>query len=131
MAEEAKNAHIEAQYKQVHAAGLAPEIASGAAGKLSNAASFGGWLAERLGTNTTDHERLAALSGVTPDDLTRLLQGQAMFPLDADHIQRFATALLELHIVNNPADVWMAAGYEDSDYIVPPSQIVQSMSGTT
>lgn len=131
MAEEEQNAAEGTHYKQVLPAGLAPELASGASGQLGNAAMLGAWLRERLNAASVPSERLAALSGVAPADLARLLEGEAAFPLDADHLQRFATALVELRVVTHPAQVWEAAGFADSEYIVPPSQIVQSMSGTT
>lgn len=131
MAEEPRNTDDNAHYKMVQPSGLATEVASGADGKLGNAASFGGWLKERLESTRADHNQLALLSGVTPDELAWLVKGQAMFLLDADHLQRFATALLELHIVNTPDQVWQAAGFDNSEYITPPSEVVRTMSGTT
>ena len=131
MAEESRNTDKNAHYKMVQPSGLAAEVASGEAGRLGNARSFGSWLKEKLESADADRNEVALLSGVTPNDLDWLFKGQALFPLDSDHLQRFATALLELHIVDAPDQVWQAAGFDASDYITPPSEVVRSMSGTT
>jgi hypothetical protein len=131
MAEEAKNIGDTTHYKQTLPSGLAAEIASEGAGRVGDAGAFGPWLKERLDAASASPAQLALLSGVTAGDLTQLLAGQSVFALDADHLQRFATALGEMGVVSDTSVVWTAAGFEDSDYILPPTQVVQSMSGTT
>jgi hypothetical protein len=130
MAEQEQNRNSGVTYKQVLPAGVAPEVASGAAGRIGDCAAFGPWLRDRLAAASVPLERLAALSGVAPADVQALIDGYMTFPLDADHLQRFAGALTELHVVADPSEIWQAAGFADTEYIVPPSEIVQTMSGT-
>lgn len=131
MAEESRNTDKNAHYKMVQPSGLAAEVASGEKGKLGDAALFGTWLKEKLDSASADRNEFTLLSGVTPNDLDWLFKGQALFPLDADHLQRFATALLEMGILDKPDQLWQAAGFDTSDYITPPSEVVRSLSGTT
>ncbi len=131
-----------ALYREVHASGLAPEISSGRTVSMETTAAFGQWLHAQLGAGTDEEQRarrqqLGALSGISGFDLGRLMDGEPVFPLDSDHVQRLATALLEMRVITEPNEVWIAAGWDGagteaaSDYIVPPSQIVRSMSGNT
>ncbi len=130
MAEEEQNVAEGVHDKLVLPSGLAAEVASSTARQQGDPATFAAWLRDRLGAASVPPDRLAALSGVAPADMARLLDGQPAFPLDVDHLQRLATALIELHVVTNPAQAWEAAGFADSEYIVPPVLIVQTMSGT-
>lgn len=143
MAEQPKEDISHSVYRQVNPSGLASEVSAGRAASPATTAAFGQWLGERLGGGTEEEQRarrqhLGTLSGIGAFDLGRLIEGQVTFPFDADHIQRLATALLEMGAVAAPKDVWAAAGWDtvgtaeaSSDYIVPPSQIVGSMRGET
>lgn len=127
-------------YRSVHASGLGPELSAGRTVSIETTAAFGQWLHAQLGGGTEEEQRakrqqIGALSGISGFDLGRLMEGEPVFPLDSNHVQRLATALLEMRLIANPNEVWAAAGWEGadaagaSDYIVPPSQIVRSMSG--
>lgn len=127
-------------YRTVHPSGLAPEVTVGRTVSMETTAAFGQWLHAQLGGGTEEEQRarrqqIGALSGISGFDLGRLMQGEPVFPLDSNHIQRIATALLEMRLISEPSEVWAAAGWEGadatdaSDYIVPPSQILRSMSG--
>ena len=129
-------------YREVHPSGLAPEISAGHTTGQASGAAFGQWLRERLGGGTEEEQRarrqkLGSLVGISGFDLGRVMDGEPVFPLDSDHVQRLATGLLEMNLITDPKDAWTAAGWDaeetsdDSDYIVPPSQIVRSMRGNT
>ncbi len=128
MTDETQGTTTPAHYKQVLPAGLAPEVTAGSGATVATTAAFGRWLRGQL-TADGSREQVAGLSGMEPWDFSQMLDGHSQFSLDADHVQRIATALLELGLVTNPALVWEAAGYDQTDYIVPPAQVVQSMSG--
>lgn len=122
-------------YRQVAPAGVAPEVTAGAAISPEASIAFGRWLAERLRADSSDMERahrqrLASLSGFDSTDLSRLLAGQAGVPLDPDGLQRLAVALVEMQLVQHSGEVWEAAGIpSQSDYIIPPGQVVRAVSG--
>ncbi len=129
-------------YREVHASGLGPELSTARPVSQASTAAFGQWLHAQLGGGTEEElrgkrQQLGALSGISGFDLGRLMQGEPVFPLDSDHIQRLATALLEMRLISEPNEIWAAAGWNEtggegtSDYIVPPSQVVRSMSGNT
>lgn len=129
-------------YREVHPSGLAPEISAGHTTSQASSATFGQWLRECLGGGTEEDQRarrqkLGSLVGINGFDLGRVMDGEPVFPLDSDHVQRVATGLLEMGLITDPKDAWAAAGWdgadttEASDYIVPPSQIVRSMRGNT
>jgi len=136
----ADNSH--ALYHQVNPSGLASELSAGQTVTPEQTAAFGQWLHGRLHGGTEEDERarrqqVASLSGISAFDLGRLMEGQPMIPLDPDHVQRLATALVEMRVISEPGEVWAAAGLEavegdeDSDYLVPPSRIAGAMSGNT
>lgn len=140
--EQAKAESSHTLYRQVNPAGIAPEVSAGRTVSQGATAAFGQWLHDLLGGGTEEEQRarrqhVASLSGLSAFDLGRLMEGQPVFPLDSDHIQRIASTLLEMRLITEPNAVWAAAGWggagEDdaSDYIVPPSQIVRTMSGST
>lgn len=123
-------------YKQVASAGVAPELSAGTILPAGDATAFGQWLAglmENSSQTTQDagqKARAASLSGLSPAQWESLLAGQPLFALDADHVQRIASALVELGLVAHPDAVWQAAGVStQSDYLVPPGQIVRAVSG--
>lgn len=115
-------------YKQVAPAGIAPEVTSGTGASRETILAFGQWLGLKLSTGEGSRERVATLSGLSINDLTALVEGRPMFPLDTDHIQRLSTALIETGLVTQASDVWEAAGLGASDYIIAPGQIVRSMN---
>lgn len=118
----------EAVYKQVAPAGVATEVTSQNSDDASGA--LGRWLSEKLAGNAEARERVATLSGFSVTDLTALMEGHSPFPLDTDHVQRLATALTEAQVVAHADEVWQALGSGSTDYVLPPSQVVSSMSGT-
>lgn len=116
-------------YKQVLPAGVAPEVSTGEYADQATTASFGPWLGALLNAAPNARERVAALSGIAPADFGQLLEGKPPFLLDTDHVQRIASALTELHLIANPADVWKAAGFDDTEYIVAPENVLRALSG--
>ena len=115
-------------YKQVAPAGVASEVT--AENPPETAAALGRWLTELLGANSETRERIATLSGISLSDLTSLMEGNPLFRLDTDHVQRIATALVEARIIAQADEVWNAISSEvgASDYVLPPMQVVQAMS---
>ena len=115
-------------YHQVAPAGVASEVTS--ENPPERAAALGQWLTEKLGTHSEDRERVATLSGISLGDLTSLMEGHPLFQLDTDHVQRIATALVEARIIVQADEVWNAIGSDAgaSDYLLPPTQVVQAMS---
>ncbi len=118
-------------YKQVAPAGLAAEITADNAVAPETVTALGHWLTDKLTANPTAQERVATLSGISGSDLASLMDGHPLFRLDTDHVQRIATALVEAQVIPHAEEVWnaMAADSGASDYLVPPTQVVQAMSG--
>ena len=116
-------------YKQVAPSGLASEITADNPVAPETVAALGRWLAQTLPAEA--RERVATLSGISQGDLASLLEGHPLFRLDTDHLQRLATALVEAQVIPHADALWQAIGFEadSSDYLVPPTQIVQAMSG--
>jgi hypothetical protein len=115
-------------YKQVLPAGIAPEVSTENYADRPTTAAFGPWLTQHMNAVPNARERVAALSGIPPGDFDQLLDGKPPFLLDTDHVQRLASALTELHLISNPADVWKAAGFEDTEYIIAPEKVLRALS---
>lgn len=119
-------------YKQVAPSGLAAEVDAEKPISPETVTALGNWLATTLGSSPETRERVAVLSGIPVSDLTSLIDGHPLFRLDTDHIQKIATALVEAQIIPHGDEVWkaIASDTDASDYIVPPTQILQAMSNT-
>ena len=117
-----------AVYKPAAPAGLASEITAGLALPAGAADAFGGWLKEKLASGSDVREGVVAHSGLAAAELSSLAAGQSDTPLNRDHIQRIASALVEMGLISHADEAWNAAGLGSSDYLVPPGQIVQAMS---
>jgi hypothetical protein len=117
-------------YKQVAPAGLASEVTADDPVTPETISALGRWLAEKLAGTPGSKERIAALSGLSVSELDSLINGHPLFPLDTDHVQRLATALVEAQIIPHAEEVWNAIGdgAASSDYLVPPAEIVRAMS---
>lgn len=133
MAEETWKTPGETVYKQVASAGLAAEVTGSDPVAPETITSLGRWLTEKLAGNAEAQDRVATLSGLSMSDLTALMDGHPLFPLDTDHVQRIATALVEAQVISEATEVWNAisAPAASSDYILPPGQVVQAMSGNS
>lgn len=120
-------------YKQVAPAGVAAEVTADEPVVSETVRALGQWLTEKLGADPAVRERVATLSGLSVSDLTALIDGHPPFRLDTDHMQRLATALVEAQIIAHGDEIWKAvgAGAPASDYLLPPPQVVQAMSGNT
>ena len=115
-------------YRQIAPAGLASEVTADNPAASGTAAALGHWLTETLGADLAVQDRVATLRGLSVSDLTALMEGHPLFPLDTDHIQRIATALVEAQVISQAEEVWQAIAPASSDYILPPAQVVQAMS---
>jgi hypothetical protein len=121
-----------AVYRQVAPAGLAAEVTAEDPAAGGTAAALGRFLTETLAGDPESRERVAALSGLAVSDLASLMDGHPLFPLDTDHVQRIATALVEAQVIPHADVVWKAIPPSSSaDYILPPAQVVQAMSGNS
>lgn len=117
-------------YRQIAPAGVASEVTADNPVAAQTVAALGRFLTEKLGADPALRERVAALSGLSLTDLASLMAGHPLFPLNTDHLQRIATALTETQVIGQTDEVWTALGSnaEASDYILPPTQVVQAMS---
>ena len=116
-------------YHQLAPAGVAAEVtAADPAG--AEPAALGRWLTEKLGANSETRERIATLSGLSLSEMTSLMDGHPLFRLNTDHVQRIATALVEERVITQADEVWNAIGSEAdaSEYLLPPTQVVQALS---
>ena len=127
---EDSNTPGEQVHKQVAPSGLAAEATADHSVKPETISALGRWLTEHLAADPAAQDQVATLSGLSLTDLTSLMSGHPLFPLDTDHIQRIATALVEAQIVPHAEEVWKATGSEAgmSDYILPPAQVLRVMS---
>lgn len=118
-------------YEQIAPAGLAAEVTADNPVAAKTVTSLGRWLTEKLAASPAARERVATLSGLSVSDLTALMDGHPLFRLDTDHVQRIATALVETQVISQADEVWNAIASDAgaSDYILPPAQVVQAMSG--
>lgn len=120
-------------YKQVGPSGLAAEVTADDPVKPETITALGRWLTEKLAANPAARDHVASLSGLSLADLAGLMDGHPLFPLDTDHLQRIATALVEAQVIPHAEEVWKAIGSEadTSDYVLPPAQVLRAMSSSS
>lgn len=128
MPEQTPGTPKDTSYKPPAPAGVASELTGDEPMPLDSVAAFGRWLTEKLGGSDTARAEVARQSGLPLPELASLMAGQRDYPWNKDHVQRIAAALVELRIVPHSDEVWRAAGFGSSDYLVPPQRVVQAMS---
>lgn len=133
MAEETSKTPAGTVYKQVAPAGLAAEVTADNPVTVETVTALGRWLTDKLAASPAIRDRVATLSGLSVSDLTALMNGHPLFRLDTDHVQRIATALVMVQVIPHADDVWkaIAAAPAVSDSIVPPAQVVRTMSNNS
>jgi len=115
-------------YKQAAQAGIATEITIEEPMTAEMVVAFGGWLKEKLTATPEVRDRVALQSGLPVSEISSLIGGQSNYQMNRNHVQRIASALVELGIISHADEAWKVAGLDSSDYIITPLQVVQTMS---